>query len=234
MVTVKIIKDSKEFSRENIRRYFDDATGTWYFSIVDVIGVLTHSTDARNYWKVLKNRLKKADNELVTNCNQLKMKAKDGKFYMTDVANPETLIHIIESVPTASVAAFRILLEEIQTGKIVVKEDEMEEDSGEDAKLLVDAYQTSTHVFIVSMIAGAEPEDINISITSKKVTIKGKRKSPQSSSPDKGRSGGVKFLIEELYWPTFSRVISLPCPIDKEKIETTLEDGLLVISLEKK
>ena len=79
-------------------------TSAGYFSIVDVVGVLTEQPDAdgaRNYWKVLKNRLKEEGSQLVTNCNQLKMKSpKDGKRYKTDVANTEQLLRLIQSIPS--------------------------------------------------------------------------------------------------------------------------------------
>ena len=71
--------------QKQVRCHWDDEKETWYFSIVDVVGVLTDSENPNNYWKVLKNRLKKEGSELVTNCNQLKMVSSDGKFYKTDV-----------------------------------------------------------------------------------------------------------------------------------------------------
>src|SRR3989338_7101248 len=74
-----------------IRHHFDEKSGKWYFSVVDVIAIITKSSDPRNYWKVLKNRLKKAQNKLVTECNQLKMLASDGKYYLTDVADEKTI-----------------------------------------------------------------------------------------------------------------------------------------------
>lgn len=83
------------FEDYRIRRLYDEATETWYFSIVDIIQVLTQQPDfqaARNYWKVLKNRLNKEGNESVTKCNQLKLEAADGKKYLTDVANTETIL----------------------------------------------------------------------------------------------------------------------------------------------
>ena len=80
---------------EKIRCQFDEQKTLWYFSIVDVIEIFANSTDARNYWKVLKNRLKKADLELVTKINQLKMKARDGKLYMTDTADQELMVRIL-------------------------------------------------------------------------------------------------------------------------------------------
>jgi hypothetical protein len=80
------------FEGKKIRTEWDEETQDWYFSIVDVVGVLTGSPNPNNYWKVLKNRLKKEGSQLVTNCNQLKMQSSDGKFYLTDVANTEQLL----------------------------------------------------------------------------------------------------------------------------------------------
>ena len=79
---------------------WDDEQEKWYFSIVDVCGVLTDSPNPRNYWKVLKHRLVKEGNETVTNCNQLKLRAEDGKMRLTDVADTEQLFRIIQSVPS--------------------------------------------------------------------------------------------------------------------------------------
>ena len=93
----------KLFEDRKIRTIWDDEEEKWYFSIVDVVGVLTYQPDiehARNYWKVLKHRLKKAGNESVTNCNQLKLRASDGKSYKTDVADTEQLFRIIQSIPS--------------------------------------------------------------------------------------------------------------------------------------
>jgi hypothetical protein len=86
-----------------IRRHYDEETETWYFSIVDILQVLIRQPDYQadsNYLKVIKNRLNKEGSESVTKCNRLKMKAADGKNYLTDVADTETLLRLIQSVPS--------------------------------------------------------------------------------------------------------------------------------------
>jgi DNA-damage-inducible protein D len=91
------------FEDYEIRRVYDEKKEVWYFSVVDIIRVLIQQPDfqaARNYWKVLKNRLKSEGSQSVTKCNRLKMTAADGKNYMTDVADPETLLRLIQSIPS--------------------------------------------------------------------------------------------------------------------------------------
>ena len=88
------------FEGHKIRRLWDEEKELWYFSVVDVVGVLSGSVDARNYWKVLKNRLKKEGGEVVTKCNQLKMVAADGKYYLTDAVDTETMLRLIQSIPS--------------------------------------------------------------------------------------------------------------------------------------
>nr|MDA3890736.1 hypothetical protein [Salinivirgaceae bacterium] len=82
----------KLFNEKQIRTHWDDEQEKWYFSIVDVIGVLTDSPSPRKYWSVLKTRLKVEGSELATNCSQLKMLSADGKYYKTDVADTEQLL----------------------------------------------------------------------------------------------------------------------------------------------
>ena len=110
------------FEDQPIRTAWDEATEEWYFSVVDVVGVLSDQPDhdrARNYWKVLKNRLRKEGNELVTSCNQLKMKSpKDGKRYPTDVANTEQLLRIIQSVPSPKAEPFKLWLARVGAERI--------------------------------------------------------------------------------------------------------------------
>jgi hypothetical protein len=82
----------KLFNHKQIHTHWDDEQEKWYFSIVDVVGVLTESVNSNNYWKVLKSRLKKEGSQLVTICNQLKMISSDGKYYKTDVADTEQFL----------------------------------------------------------------------------------------------------------------------------------------------
>ena len=94
------------FQDKKIRRVLYN--GEWWFSIVDVVGVLTESTDARNYWKVLKHRLnQEGSNETVTNCNQLKLPAEDGKLRETDCANTKNMFRIIQSIPSPRAEPFK-------------------------------------------------------------------------------------------------------------------------------
>lgn len=106
----------KLFQDRNVRVVWDEEHEKYYFSIVDVVAVLTDSDyqNARNYWKVLKHRLsQEGANESVTNCNQLKMKAADGKFYKTDVADTEELLRIIQSIPSPKAEPFKLWLAKV-------------------------------------------------------------------------------------------------------------------------
>lgn len=104
------------FEKHTIRRYYDESQELWYFSVVDVVAALIQQPDyqaARNYWKVLKNRLKKEGSQSVTKCNRLKLPAADGKSYMTDVADPETLLRIIQSVPSPKAEPIKLWLAKV-------------------------------------------------------------------------------------------------------------------------
>lgn len=97
----------KLFESKKVRTHWDAVQEKWYFSVVDVVGILTDSPDPRNYWKVLKHRLAKEGNQSVTNCNQLKMPSTDGKYYLTDVADTEQLLRLIQSIPSPKAEPFK-------------------------------------------------------------------------------------------------------------------------------
>lgn len=104
------------YDHQPIRTAWDEENEEWYFSIVDVVRVLTDQADtdgARNYWKVLKNRLKREGSQLVTNCNQLKMLSQDGKRRMTDVATTEQLLRLIQSIPSKKAEPFKLWLAQV-------------------------------------------------------------------------------------------------------------------------
>jgi len=104
------------FEDYKIRRIYDEKSEMWFFSVVDVVAALIQQPDyqaARNYWKVLKNRLRKEGSESVTKCNRLKLEATDGKKYMTDVANPETLLRLIQSVPSPKAEPIKLWLAKV-------------------------------------------------------------------------------------------------------------------------
>lgn len=101
------------FKGKPIRRQWDKKQEKWYFSVVDIIEVLINTPNPRSYWKVLKFRLKKEGSEVVTNCNHLKMVASDGKEYITDVADTETLFRIIQSVPSPRAEPIKLWLAKV-------------------------------------------------------------------------------------------------------------------------
>ena len=111
------------FNHQKIRSHWDEEQEKWYFSIVDVVGVLTDSPNPNNYWKVLKHRLAKEGNESVTNCNQLKMQSADGKFYKTDVGDTEQLLRLIQSIPSPKAEPFKQWLAKVGYERIEETED---------------------------------------------------------------------------------------------------------------
>lgn len=122
------------FENQKIRVAWDAEREKWYFSIVDVVGVLTDSPDyntGRKYWNKLKQRLKEEGNELVTDCHQLKMQAADGKNRLTDVANTEQLLRIIQSIPSKKAEPFKTWLAMVGRERIeeAINPEQTEEDT---------------------------------------------------------------------------------------------------------
>ncbi len=108
----------KLFGEKNIRTVWDDKEKKWYFSIVDVVSVLTDSKDPTAYWRKLKQRLKEEGNETVTNCHGLKLKAADGKMRMTDVADQEQLFRLIQSIPSPKAEPFKQWMAQVASTRV--------------------------------------------------------------------------------------------------------------------
>jgi hypothetical protein len=113
----------KLFQDQRVRVLWDKEKEKWFFSIVDIIGILTESPNPRKYWSVLKTRLKKEGSELTTNCRQLKMQSSDGKFYKTDVADTEQLLRLIQSIPSPKADPFKVWLAKVGYERIEETED---------------------------------------------------------------------------------------------------------------
>ena len=106
------------FNEKNIRTVWDDEQEKWYFSIVDVVAVLTESSNPQTYWRVLKKRMIAEGNQSVTNCNALRMCAADGKMRLTDVADYEQLFRIIQSVPSPKAEPFKQWMAQVASQRI--------------------------------------------------------------------------------------------------------------------
>jgi len=115
--------DIKIFEDKKVRTLWDATMEKWYFSIVDVVAVLTDSPNPRKYWSVVKTRLKAEGSQLATNCSQLKMQSADGKFYLTDVADTEQLFRLIQSIPSPKAEPFKLWLAQVASDRL----DEMQD-----------------------------------------------------------------------------------------------------------
>lgn len=114
---IKIFEDKK------VRSLWDEVEEKWFFSIVDVVGILTDSPNPRKYWSVLKTRLNAEGSQLTTNCSQLKMESADGKNYLTDVADTEQLFRLIQSIPSPKAEPFKLWLAKVASERL----DEMQD-----------------------------------------------------------------------------------------------------------
>ena len=113
----------KVFEEKKVRTLWDSETEEWYFSVVDVVAVLTDSPNPRKYWSVLKTRLKKEGSELATNCSQLKMLSSDGKYYKTDVATTQQLFRLIQSIPSPKAEPFKLWMAQVAKERLEQMQD---------------------------------------------------------------------------------------------------------------
>jgi DNA-damage-inducible protein D len=106
-------KEIAIFKGKEIRRHWDDEKELWYFSVVDVVRILTNSVDAGAYWRKLKQRLKKEGSKVVTKCHGLKFMARDGKYYVTDAADTEAMLRLVQSIPSPNAEPFKLWLAQV-------------------------------------------------------------------------------------------------------------------------
>lgn len=217
----------------NIRRQWDPKRGRWYFSIADVMAVLTESVDARNYWKALKNRLKTTHPQLVTDCYQLKMRASDGKSYLVDTADADTLLNIIQLVAPYNIYVFKSWFEHIEVKNSLPTEtwstDPKHSETDRSAistviEPTIDMYEDGTSLIIHALFAGVEPENIVISATMRILTIEG---TPTMLPHDAERN----YLLREIAWGVLSKKIRLPALVDVDTVDVTESRGLVTIKL---
>ncbi len=221
-----------------IRRSYDPKEGVWHFSVVDVLGAFVETSDPRNYWKVLKNRLKKSNNELVTHCNQLKLTSSDGKGYLTDVADKVTMGEILTIISPASREQFEVwyrtmVTQNSSTGTVQGHSFFDELSTGEDAQkekeaatLAVEVIEEQDTVMVQALVGGVSPNNIVISIGYNHITIKGTRPADQSIPLS-------SYLTQELFWGAFERTISFSSLLDIENAESILNHGLLIVRVKK-
>ena len=112
----------KVFENKKVRTAWNEETEDWYFSVIDVIEILTESENPRDYWKVLKHRLAKEGSEVVTNCNQLKLPAADGKMRLTDVLDTKGILRLVQSVPSPKAEPFKMWLAKVGSERNARKE----------------------------------------------------------------------------------------------------------------
>lgn len=230
-----------------IRRVWSEERSRWYFSVTDIMSVLTDSIDARNYWKALKNRLKTNHLQLVTDCNQLKMEASDGKSYLVDTADSDTIIKIIQMISPYNIHAFRAWFDHIEVVNSIKTDQEntassnvaktdgltLETGTGELSTTLepsIDIYENHNNTIVQVMLAGVSPDKIIIAVNMHTLTIKGKRLRPTNLS---SKNINVEYLYNELQWGHFYREINFDTLIDVDQVEATTQRGLLNIKLPK-
>jgi HSP20 family molecular chaperone IbpA len=253
------LNPTKRTENQKIRCQYDEKFGEYYFSVVDVIDMVTDSSNARNYWKVQKNRLKKTHNELVTQCNRLKLKSSDGKSYLTDTLNLKNTTKLIELLAPENLDIFNGWLLSFKTPTGLSATSPFlrgRADSNSPSPLQGEGWGE------VNKEINFEPENsypqeneeegelqVDAYQTEKEITIKTfvsftkeKDLSIIINSHEviiKGKKippeniSSEDYFNQELFWGNFSRIIPLPEEIDTKKSEAIISHGVLKIKLPK-
>ncbi|MDQ3075969.1 MAG: Hsp20 family protein [bacterium] len=249
MAKIKQKINITEAEADKIRRQWDIQRGRWYFSVTDVIAVLTESVDARNYWKALKSRLKSSHNQLVMNCNQLKMTASDGKSYLVDVADADTLERIIQIIAPHNVPPFRSWFEHIEmanspntkNSKISSQtftdvrpryEEEPprhEDEISTDIEIPVDVFEKNNQIIVKVLAPGFNENSLLVSASMDTLFLKGSIQPPSGSN----KVSEENYFHKELNSGEFYREIKLTSFVDVDNFEAIEFHGLVTITLNK-
>ncbi len=244
MARIKIKTTLSKEESESIRHSWDANTQEWNYSITDIIALVVETADSRNYWKSFKNRLKNTHKELVTSCNQLKMEANDGKFYLVDSANRNTLKSLLHIIAPYSVDAFESYFDHIEAKSSNTNESSIrqmdsaplapksgteidEEKISTAMNVPMDIIEKKDKIVVKFLAPGLSPEKIFLSISAESLTIKGELVTKISNIKNEN------FLIEELSFGYFYRKINLPNLADVENINATEFHGLIEITITK-
>ena len=216
-----------------------------------MIGVLTESVDARNYWKALKNRLKKTQEQLVSECNQLKLPSSDGKSYLVDVADADTLIKIIKVIDPTSIPAFKTWFDHIEVENSIKADnitqqnepvnlilENTENEGGDELSTTLEApadiYENKNEIIVKFMLAGCDPDKLVLSVSMQTITIRGAR-IPKNfyTNLNIEKINPENYFVQELQWGKFERIVELPTLVDVDNITSTEFQGLITITLQK-
>lgn len=236
-------KEDKEIKRSNIRHKYDSENDIWYYSVVDTIGITTKTSDARNYWKVLKNRLNKQANiELVTKCNQLKLLSKDGKSYKSDTLSAEYLLELVSIIAPEYKERFVYFLESVEGKKHTVPATKLSpslDHEGSEIRISIDMWQSPKLLFIRFMAPGIPFENLEFCFEEEYIIITGKRPRADFERFEQGKilpkeDTKRDYFKQELIWDDFSRKIKLEIPVEKDSFEVNEYKGSYTLKFRKK
>lgn len=230
-----LFNEDKEIRKSNIRHKYSPEDDIWYYSVVDTIGITTKTKDPRNYWKVLKNRLKKqANNELVTKCNQLKLASKDGKSYKSDTLSAEYLLELVSIIAPEYKEKFLYFLESIEGKKHILPFREISQSSaisGIETSVSIDSWQSKKLYFVRFMAPGIPFQNLEFCFENDHIIITGKR--PKEDSPNIFLHSDRDYFKQELFWDDFSRKIKLELSIKKDSFIVSEYKGSYILKFSK-